>query len=78
MKNTRVVKTTSLIIILLLLPITLSAFDFDVALSAQGGFGNQDLLENRFDYKIGIVPRLFLLIDNNSELIVTAGFTIDN
>ena len=78
MKKTYIVKTATFIVILLLLTATLSALDFDVALNAQGGLGNSDLEEIGFDYKIGIVPRLFILIDDNSELVVTAGLTIDN
>jgi len=77
MKNTRIVKTSAFLVILFLLPVMLSAFDFDVALNVHGGLGNPDLEEIKFDFKIDIVPRLFLLIDDSSELVVTAGFTID-
>jgi len=78
MKNTKCTgKTAFFIVILFLLPFMLFAFDFDAALNINGGFGNPDLDENKFDFKIDIVPRLFLLIDDDSELVVTAGFTID-
>jgi len=70
-------KSATFIAILFLLPITLFALDFDLGLNIHGGLGNPAIEETKFDYKIDFVPRLFKLINDTSELVVTAGLSID-
>jgi len=53
------------------------AYDFDLGLNFYNGYGNLNIEENEYDFKIGIVPRFFLLIDGSSEVVATAGLTFD-
>ncbi|MCL2806520.1 MAG: hypothetical protein FWD26_11345 [Treponema sp.] len=77
MKKTCFAKTAVFTVVFFLLPAMLLALDFDLAFHIYGGLGNPTIEENKFDYKIDITPRLFSLIGNKGELIVTAGLVID-
>jgi len=77
MKNTHIVKTIFFLVILFLMPVLSGAIEFDLALNINGGYGNTVADENEPELKINFVPRLFTLIGNKSELVISAGFTYD-
>lgn len=60
---------------MLLLPVSLSAADFGLAINANGRMGNAESEDAAFYYKTIILPRLSTLIGENGELIVSAGFS---
>ena len=61
----------------LLLPVSLSAHDFGLLISANGGFGNAVVEDNAFDFKVDILPRFSTVIGDNGEFIVSAGFSLE-
>jgi len=63
----------------LLLPVSLSAHDFGLVISANGGFGNAVLEQddNALDFKVDILPRFSTVIGDNGEFIVSAGFSLE-
>jgi len=62
-------------ILLLILPVSLFAFDFGLVLSENVGFGGIEG-DGAFDHKLDIVPRFSTLIGDNAEFILTAGFSL--
>jgi len=64
-----------LLILLLIIPVSLSAYDFGLLLNLNGGIGNNTSEDPTFDFKIDLVPRFSMLIGDNGEFIVTAGFS---
>jgi len=77
MKNTRFIKIFLSIIILILLPVSLLAFDFGLTANIYTGYGNDQTEENEFDFKANLWPRLTLLIDDNAEFFVSFGLSVD-
>jgi len=67
------------LILFLILPVSLSAHDFGLLISANGGFGNAVLEQddNAFDFKVDIVPRFSTLIGDKGEFIISAGFSLE-
>jgi len=74
MKKTLTVKL--FLILLLILPVSLSAYDFGLVVNTNGGYENSIADDNSATYKIDILPRFSILIGDNSELIVSAGFSV--
>jgi len=64
------------LILLLPLPVSLSAFDFGLVVNANGGVGNTVSEDDIFNFKVDILPRFSTLIGDNGEFIVSAGFSI--
>ena len=77
MKNTRFVKIFLLMISLIVLPVSLMAFDFGLAANVYAGYGNDNAGENVFDFKANLWPRFTFLIGDNAEFFLSAGLTID-
>jgi len=65
-----------LLILLLILPVSLSAYDFGLVVYADGGYGNAVSDDNAFDFKVDIMPRFSTLIGDNGEFTLSAGFSI--
>ena len=63
----------SLIAFLFLLPAAVQAIEFGVVANIHGGTGNSAAEDNEMDLKIDLWPRLFTLIGDNAELLITAG-----
>ncbi|MCL1958894.1 MAG: hypothetical protein FWF68_04770 [Spirochaetes bacterium] len=66
------------LIFLLILPVSLSAYDFGLVVNANGGYGNNLAEDNTFSYKIDLWPRFSTLIGDNGELIISAVFSVGN
>jgi len=64
-----------LLILLLIIPVSLSAYDFGLLINLNGGIGNISSQEAAFDFKIDVVPRFSTLIGDNGEFIATIGFS---
>jgi hypothetical protein len=65
-----------ILLLLLTLPVSLSAFDFGLVINANGGVGNTGLEENAFTYKVDVLPRFSTLIGDNGEFVLSAGFSL--
>jgi len=74
MKNAVTVKL--FLILLLILPVSLSAADFGLVLNANGGCENSLTEDNTLTYKMDILPRFSTLIGDNGEFILSAGFSV--
>jgi hypothetical protein len=68
-------KRTRIVIILFLLPFSLFANDFGLVANVNGGFGNADTGENRFDFRTDLWPSDSKLVGDNGEFTVSAGLT---
>jgi len=68
-------KIKILLILLLIIPVSLSAYDFGILLNLNGGIGNISSQDPAFDFKIDLAPRFSTLIGDNGEFILTAGFS---
>jgi len=66
------------LVLLLILPISIFAYDFGFVINANGGFGNSVSEDNAFDFKVDILPRFSTLIGDNGEFILSAGFSLGN
>jgi len=66
------------LILFLTLPVSLSAYDFGLVISADGGYGNTLSEDNTLSYKIDIWPRFSTLVGGNGELIVSAVLSVGN
>ncbi|MDR0322237.1 MAG: hypothetical protein LBI28_12115 [Treponema sp.] len=75
MKSTHIKKILLTLIAFTLLPSALFAANFGLALNAGAGYGNAETGENSFDYQIDILPRFSMLIGDNGEFEMSAGFT---
>jgi len=64
------------LILLLILPVSLFAYDFGLVIKADGGVGNIISEDDIFDFRADILPRFSTLIGGNGELIISAGFSI--
>ncbi|GBU29347.1 hypothetical protein R84B8_02911 [Treponema sp. R8-4-B8] len=67
-----------LLILILTLPVSLSAYDFGLVINADGGLGNTISEDNLFDFEVNILPRFSTLIGDNGDLIISAGFSVGN
>jgi len=63
------------LILLLILPVSIFAYDFGLIINENDGFGNAVSEDNAFDFKIDILPRFSTLIGDNGEFIISAGFS---
>ena len=77
MKNTRFIKIFLLIITLIVLPVSVWAFDFGLAANIHAGYGNDKTGENEFDFKTNFWPRFAFLLGDNAEFLLSLGLTID-
>jgi len=64
------------LILLLILPFSLCAYDFGLVISANGEFGNPVSEDNAFNFKVDVLPRFSTLIGDNGEFTISAGFSI--
>jgi hypothetical protein len=76
MKNTVTVKL--FLILLLMLPVSLSASDFGLVVNSNCGYDNAFTEDNTFNYKVDILPRFSTLVGDNGEFVLSAGFSIAN
>jgi hypothetical protein len=74
MKNALIKKI--FLVLLLILPVSLSAYDFGLVISANGEYENGLSEDNAFNYKVDILPRFSTLIGDNGEFILSAGFSV--
>jgi len=65
-------KKIFLLLLILLLPISLFAFDFGLILNNYVGLGGQDY----FNYQTDILPRISFLVDDWGEFYLSAGMTL--
>jgi len=63
------------LIFLLVLPVSLSAYDFGLVVTANGGYENGSAEGNAFNYEVDILPRFSTLIGDNGEFVLSAGFS---
>jgi hypothetical protein len=69
--------TTKIILLFLLtLPPSLSAFDFGLTINTNAGVGNTGIEENAFTFKVDVLPRFSTLIGDNGEFVLSAGFSL--
>jgi len=64
------------LILFLILPVSVFAYDFGLVINANGGYGNITSANNDFDFKADILPRFSTLIGDNGEFVLSAGFSI--
>jgi len=69
-------KKIYLLPLILLLPISLFAFDFGLITNQYIGYGNSGGDENYFKYQGDILPRISFLIGDSGELFLSAGMTL--
>jgi len=64
------------LLLILLLPVSLCAFDFGLITNQYAGYGYEGGDDNVFEYKANFLPRLSFLIGENGSFLVSAGFTV--
>jgi len=67
----------TIIILILILPVSLYAADFGLTANIHGGFGNSGNGENSYDVKTDLWPRFSMLIGDNAEFRASAGVTFE-
>jgi len=63
-------------VLMLLLPVSLFAFDFGLITNQYAGYGYSGGDENYFQYQADILPRFSSLIGDSGEFIISAGMTL--
>jgi hypothetical protein len=74
MRNALTIKI--FLILLLILPVSVSAYDFGLVINANGGYENAVADDNTFNYKVDVLPRFSTLLGDNGEFILSAGFSV--
>jgi len=74
MKKTLTIKL--FLILLLILPVSLSAYDFGLVVNTNAGYEKGLAEDNALSYEVDILPRFSTLIGDNGEFILSAGFSI--
>ena len=75
MKGTRFVKKITMLAIILILPVSLWAFDYGLVTNIYTGFDGAE--KNVFEFKADILPRISFLLGDNGGLFISAGLAID-
>jgi hypothetical protein len=72
----RSIKTTLTLLVFLLLPTSLFAFNFGLAVGVDAGYGNPGSEESSFDFQTNVLPSFSMLVGDNGEFIAMAGLSL--